>query len=243
MCSVVYNVAGTTIEINRRIPFCYPWLQRIPYSNIDWSVVNTNRSAQIPRVFIFKWLCKISINRCAAVEFDDKHISRNCITTWLFTLSCIRTVTGFIFCNSISLEPSTQIGNGCILIFKQLAALQCWCYSTIQHADGFCWCWVVLQGKLGNWKIFLIVGDSLSWNANGILEAAVTTAIFNSAAVFHNTSSKDWPAKVSLGWEFIAWAWSKWLCVLECLTTCCFPCAHIWFLSQMLHLNLEMKQN
>ena len=47
------------------------------------------------------------------------------------------------------------------------------------------------EASMESGKTFLIVGDSLSWNANGILEAAATTAIFNSAAVYHNTSFKD----------------------------------------------------
>ena len=45
--------------------------------------------------------------------------------------------------------------------------------------------------SLESGKIFLIVGDSLSWNANGILEAAATTANFNSAAVRRKTSSEE----------------------------------------------------
>ena len=52
----------------------------------------------------------------------------------------------------------------------------------------------MLSGTLRQaWTLerFLIVGESLSWNANGILKAAATTAIFNSAAVRHNISSED----------------------------------------------------
>ena len=86
----------------------------------------------------------------------------------------------FVFV-TLLFEPSTQMENGCtlILLSNSLFSVGATAPFSMRMQLAFVNTEWYFEPSLESGKIFLIMGDSLSsYNANIILEAAATTAIF-----------------------------------------------------------------
>jgi len=89
-------------------------------------------------------------------------MSRKRVATILDVTSYIRTVMGFIFSNSVSLDPSMQIVKGCDLILLRRSLISMGASASLSIQVAFVeaeWCFKAIYES---GKTFLIVGDKQS---------------------------------------------------------------------------------
>ena len=73
---------------------------------------------------------------------DVQHMSKNFVTAWFVLTWWKRTVRGFIFSMSVSLEPSVDNEKKSFCMTSTVS-LEVWCQSLIQSAWCFCSLWCI----------------------------------------------------------------------------------------------------